>query len=419
MSNYKVLKQSKTSLARLGTLKTAHGVVNTPVFMPVGTVGAVKAISPDDLRALGAEIILGNTYHLYLRPGEKLIKKMGGLQAFNLWNGPILTDSGGYQVFSLGHKYNSNLRIDPNAPNTDNNSLVKITEKGVIFKSHLDGSKHFFTPEKVIDIQLALGSDIIMVLDVCTEYPATYKRAKEAMELTHRWAKRSIMHFQKKMQKFQMANSKLQINSKILNSKQYIKRPLLFGIAQGSTYRDLRIESAKYISSLGFDGIAVGGVSVGEGKTNMKQVIKWVSKYLPKDKPHYLMGVGEPDDLIYAIKYGFDMFDCVLPTRLARHGVIWVQKKSKINPPTGGQKSKLLNNFTKINLRKSVYRTDKKTIDKYCGCYTCKNKFSRSYLQHLIKEKEMLGARLLSIHNLHQIVNLLKDIRLSINDNQI
>jgi len=310
---------------------------------------------------------------------------------------------------STNNKFQINLKEQKDNSQNDF-SLVKISEKGVWFKSHIDGSKHFFTPEKVIDIQLALGSDIIMVLDICTEFPATYERAKEAMELTHRWAKRSIIHFQKKIKdqrskiKMTMQNAKFNSNHEA-RVTDYINRPLLFGIAQGSTYKDLRIESTEYISSLGFDGIAVGGVSVGEGKKHMYEVFRWVSPYLPEDKPHYLMGVGEPEDLVYATRYGFDMFDCVLPTRLGRHGVIWTQ--SKLNPKYEIRNPK----FEKIDIRKRKYKLDKKPLVKNCKCYTCTQGFSRSYLHHLIKEKEMFGMRLLSIHNISFLIQLMKEIR--------
>jgi len=394
---FKLSKQSKKSKARSGIIKTNHGKIKTPVFMPVGTVGAVKTVTPDELKKIGAEIILGNTYHLYLRPGDEFIKKIGGLHKFMNWCRPILTDSGGYQVFSLGKKVENSKQVQN--LNNQSKSLVGITEKGVEFKSHLDGSRHFFTPERVIDIQLNLNSDIIMVLDVCTEYPATKKRAHKTMMLTHKWAKRSIKYWRK----LKTQSSKLKKNLK--NSKlANIDKKLLFGIVQGSTYKDLRVESVKYITNLGFDGIAVGGVSVGEGKENMQNVIKWVSDYLPKEKPHYLMGVGEPEDLIYAVKYGFDMFDCVLPTRLARHGSVWIKASNC--------------KYQKIDLNKSKFKTDQKPLDKNCLCYTCRKGFSRAYLTHLIKEKEILGLRLLSIHNLYFIINLMKDFRRKIKANK-
>ena len=309
-------KQSKTSQARLGVIETSHGKVQTPVFMPCATVGAVKGISAQELNDLDFEIILGNTYHLYLRPGEKEIKNLGGLQKFMNWHKPILTDSGGYQVFSLGKNFRdyderqrdksfayAEHQRDKSFAYADEIrkfSLVNVRDDGVWFRSHLDGSKHFFSPEKVLEIQKDLGSDIVMVLDECTEYPATKKRARFSMEMTHRWAKRATDYWQ----------------------RFGIKNQALFGIVQGSTYKDLREESVKFISALPFDGIAVGGVSVGEGKSNMRKVMKWVSVYLPKDKPRYLMGVGEPEDILEAVKHGFDMFDCVLPTRLGRHGTV-------------------------------------------------------------------------------------------------
>jgi queuine tRNA-ribosyltransferase len=340
--------------------------------MPCATVGAVKGVSAEELNNLGFEIILANTYHLYLRPGEKQIKKMGGLQKFMNWRKPILTDSGGYQVFSLGKNfrdYSDEIRKA---------SLVNVQNDGAWFRSHLDGSKHFFSPEKVLEIQKDLGSDIAMVLDECTEYPATKARAKFSMEMTHKWAKRAADYWQRFGGKNQA----------------------LFGIVQGSVYQDLREESVKFISALAFDGIAVGGVSVGEGKTNMYKVMKWVSKFLPKDKPRYLMGVGEPEDIIEAVKWGFDMFDCVLPTRLGRHGTVWTTADWK--------------KFSKIDLRKSRYGIDRKPIMKECGCFSCKAGYSRAYISHLIKNNEMLGMRLASLHNLWILSKLMRKIRKSI-----
>jgi len=385
MFKFDIKKQSKKSLVRLGELETSYGKIQTPVFMACATVGAVKGVSAEELNELGYEIILGNTYHLYLRPGEKEIKNLGGLQKFMNWHKPILTDSGGYQVFSLGKNFRDY------ADEIRQASLVNIKDDGVWFRSHLDGSKHFFSPEKVLDIQKDLGSDIAMVLDECTEYPATKERAKFSMEMTHRWAKRAIDYWQR------FGN----------------KNQALFGIVQGSTYKDLREESVKYISSLGFDGIAVGGVSVGEGKSNMYKVMKWVSPLLPEDKPRYLMGIGEPEDILEAVKWGFDMFDCVLPTRLGRHGTVWTT--------SNWQK------FPKIDLRKSIYRKDKKPIMKNCGCPACrsdsgdperqsraKGGYSKAYISHLVRNKEMLGMRLASLHNLWILSELMKKIRKNI-----
>lgn len=370
---FKIQTQSKKSKARLGELETSHGKVQTPVFMPCGTVGTVKGISPEELSQIGFKIILGNTYHLYLRPGEKLIKKFGGLQKYINWPGAILTDSGGYQVFSLGKNY-----VDRESKEIKS-SLVSTGSRGVWFKSHLDGSKHLFSPESVIDIQKDLGSDIVMVLDECTEHPATQERAEKSMELTHRWAKRAIDYWQ---------------------SASWRSRgeQAIFGIIQGSTYQNLRQESAQYLSSLPFDGLAVGGVSVGEGKKNMYQVMKWTGESLAKDqRPHYLMGIGEPEDIIEGVKNGFDMFDCVLPTRLGRHGTIWVTSNWK--------------KFSKIDLRKTLYREDKKVLMPGCSCPACKGGFSRSYISHLIREKEMLGMRLASLHNLWILNQLTEKIR--------
>ena len=366
--NFKITKQSKTTLARTGKFVTPHSTVETPVFMPVGTNGSVKGISPDEIQKMGYQIILGNTYHLYLRPTSELIKTMGGIQKFINWPGSILTDSGGYQVFSLGQNY------DNHGKNTEA-SLTTVVKRGVWFRSHLDSSKHLFTPEKVIDIQRNLGSDIMMVLDECTEFPATHERAEKSMQTTHRWAKEASDYWQS------------------------IKKPdqALFGIVQGSTFEDLREESAKFISSLNFDGIAVGGVSVGEGKEHMYQVMKWVGPLLPKDKPHYLMGIGEPEDIIEAVKWGFDMFDCVLPTRLGRHGAVWVTEDWQ--------------KFPKIDLRKTKFKEDKTVLMKGCECPACSGGYTKSYLSHLIRSGEMLGMRLLSLHNLWILAELMRKIR--------
>lgn len=367
---FKILKQSKSTLARKGVIETPHGKIQTPVFMPCATVGAVKGISPQELEKIGFEIILSNTYHLYLRPGEKQVKKLGGLQKFINWNKPMLTDSGGYQVFSLGKSFRNY-----DGEEKAQASLVNVQSDGVWFRSHLDGSRHFFAPEKVLEIQKEFGADIIMVLDECTEFPASRKRAEESMKRTHQWAKRSKEYWQR------FGN----------------RNQALFGIVQGSVYKDLREESAKYISTLNFDGVAVGGVSVGEGKKHMYEVMRWVGPLLPKDKPHYLMGVGEPEDIIEAVKWGFDMFDCVLPTRLARHGTVWVTKNWR--------------KFSKIDLRKSQFHLDKKPIMKDCGCPACIQGFSRAYISHLIKEKEMLGMRLATLHNLYIIQKLIYNLR--------
>ncbi len=345
---FNLLKKDTNSRARRGELKLSHGVVQTPIFMPVGTVGSVKGISSEDLNELGAQIILGNTYHLNLRPTSEYIKEnFKSLHGFMRWDKPILTDSGGFQVFSLGLK--------AEVKNGEGPRLVKISDEGVEFRSHIDGSKHNFTPERVIDIQRNLGSDILMPLDVCTEFPATYERAKKAMEQTHDWERRGINYWKK-----------------VGDGTQ-----AYFGIVQGSTFDDLRQESAKFISSLGFDGIAIGGVSVGEGKEAMKQAVEAAIPFIPEDKPRYLMGVGEPVDMIKAVSQGIDMFDCVLPTRLARHGVAWVGDEVR--------------GFESLNLKNSGFKQDTGVLDETCDCPSCENGYSRAYIHHLIKENEMLG----------------------------
>jgi len=359
--------------------------------MPVGTVGAVKSVAPWELKELGAELILGNTYHLYLRPGEKLIKKFGGLAKFTGWNGPMLTDSGGFQVFSLGEKklktQNSKFKTKE-GDLLKEKSLVKITNDGVEFRSHLDGSKHFFTPEKVVDIQLAFGADIIMPLDVCPPSKAKKVEIGKAVELSVKWLKRSKSHLDKKANSLKLVAGSF---------------PALFGIAQGGVYTDQRIYCAREMIKLDLPGYAIGGLAVGESKREMWKIVALMDKILPKNKPRYLMGVGTPDDLIKATQLGMDMFDCVLPTRMARHNVAYQRRT---------QKSKLkTQNFEEINLLNSKCREDKKPIGKNCECPACKNKFSKAYISHLVREKEILGIRLLTLHNLYTYLNLMKEIR--------
>lgn len=412
MLTHTITHKDSLTLARCGQLKLATGTVETPAFMPVGTVGAVKTLLPSEVQALGADIILGNTYHLYLRPGHKAIEQFGGIAQWNGWKGPVLTDSGGFQVFSLGGRYRVGSTNEQLPPPPDLESLtpadqpirntkpaydaddaaagfVKITEAGAEFRSHIDGSRHNFTPENVVDIQIALGSDIMMVLDECTEYPASYERAKNSMLRTHRWAKRASDHFEQ-----------LKAENPAIG-----ERHNLFGIAQGSTYEDLRQQSVEYMASLQFDGVAVGGVSVGEGKDHMYKVIDWTGEYLPQNKPRYLMGIGEPEDLIRAVAGGYDMFDCVLPTRLGRYGVIWQADRQ-----ADGRYLK----FSKTDLRKADYRDDKLPIDPLCGCPTCSGGSSRAFIGHMLREREVVGIRLTTTHNLYTLLNLMKEIRFSI-----
>lgn len=338
--------------ARAGCLKTAHGLIPTPIFMPVGTAGSVKAIAPDDLAAVGAPIILGNTYHLYLRPGPDLISRRNGLHNFASWPNAILTDSGGFQIFSL-------------------KTLRKLSEDGVEFRSHLNGAKNFFTPEKVIDIQLAFGSDIMMMLDECAPYGADHDYTEKSVALTSSWAKRAKIRYPEK------------------NS-----RNLLFGITQGGFYKDLRKRSIEEICALDFDGYAIGGLSVGESKQEMHDTLAYIAPQLPHTKARYLMGVGTPLDIALGIQAGVDMFDCVLPTRNARNGTLYTS-------------------LGKINIKRQEFSEDDGPLDPCCSCYTCKN-FSRAYLRHLFTAQELLAFRLNSLHNLTYFLDLVRQARIAI-----
>ena len=360
MLKFKITSKDKETKARTGIISTNHGNFNTPVFMPVGTRASVKTVSSEELTSMGAEIILANTYHLYLRPGNKLIKKMGGLHKFMNWPGPILTDSGGYQVFSLGSGAKEN--------------LVKITKQGVEFKSHLDGSKHFFSPEKVIDIQCDLGVDIAMPLDWCPSAEAE-EEIFDAVKLTSEWFEKAFIHYQKK------------------NSP----KPALFAIIQGGPYKELRQQSFTELSKFSVDGFSIGGVAnAGESKLKQEKALEYTIPLIPEEKPRYLMGVGEPLDILNAVEKGIDMFDCVQPTRMARNGSVWTYKG-------------------RVDLSKAKYKTDENPIDKNCNCISCKN-YSRGYIRHLLNEKEVLGIRLTTQHNLHFLINLMSDIRKSINE---
>lgn len=333
--------------ARRATLTFDRGEIQTPIFMPVGTAATVKAVTPNELDEVGAQIILGNTFHLMLRPGTDVIQAHGDLHDFMQWQKPILTDSGGFQVWSLAE-------------------LRKISEEGVTFRSPIDGSKIFLGPEEAIDIQRKLGSDIVMIFDECTPYPATTDEARKSMELSLRWAERS---------------KKAHTDSKAA----------LFGIVQGGMYEHLRDESLQGLKDIGFDGYAIGGLSVGEPKEDMYRVLKHLAPQMPDNAPRYLMGVGTPENLVTAVSYGIDMFDCVLPTRNARNG--WLYTETGV-----------------IKIRNAKYESDTRPIDENCSCSTCKN-FSRSYIKHLLKNNEILGARLATIHNLHFFLNLMQQMR--------
>lgn len=447
------LEKTQENGIRVAKLTTAHGVINTPFFMPVGTVGSVKGVSPEELRNLGAQIVLSNTYHLYLRPGEQLIKELGGLHEFMRWSGPILTDSGGYQVFSLGKKQDdkiaSNLRhseldsesiknrsqIKSGMTKKNKGSLVKITEDGVEFTSHLDGSKHIFTPEKVIDIQLDLGVDILMPLDVCPSGKAGVAEIEEAVRLTIEWARRSKLYFDRKVQETRYptplyelrgaSNNQTSSKSQIPDSKLKAKKPALFGIVQGGLDPKLREYCASELMKLDFDGYSIGGLAVDHETRDMWKTVELMGAILPKDKPRYLMGVGTPEDIYKAVHLGVDMFDCVLPTRLARHGSVYVRKPriSKIQETTAKQNSNSKLEISKpglvksqgmeyelVNLLNSKYRTDGDIIEKDCDCPACAGGFSRAYISHLIRSNEILGLRLASVHNLRVYLKLMEDV---------
>lgn len=350
MMKFSIIKKDNKTMARAGILETSHGIVETPVFMPVGTQGTVKTISPSELKEIGINAILGNAYYLYLRPGVDVIKNSGGLHKFISWDRTIITDSGGYQVFSLA-------------------GLRKIRDDGVEFQSHYDGSYHFFTPEKIIEIQNNLGADIIMVFDECVPYPCNFVQAEEAVKRTYIWAK--------------------QCKDNHKNNNQ-----ALFGITQGSMYKDLRERSIKELIDLDFPGYAVGGLSVGEPKETMYEIVEFSNKLLPEEKPRYLMGVGTPEDLFECIEKGIDMFDCSMPTRNARNGTVFTS-------------------IGKIVVRNAEYSNDFTPLDPNCDCYTCKN-FSKAYIRHLLNVGEILGMRLTTFHNLAFITNLVSSIRRSI-----
>lgn len=351
MFDFKIIKKDKDSKARYAELFTPHGVIQAPVFMPVGTQAAVKTLSMRELEECGAQVILSNAYHLNLRPGLEIIKKAGGLHNFMSWQKPILTDSGGYQIFSLA-------------------LLRKFKDEGVEFQSHIDGSKYFLTPQKAIEIQSILDSDIIMPLDDCIEYPATYEMAKTAIERTSLWAKRSKESY--------------------LNSDSNL-RQVLFGIVQGSTYKDLRKASIEQLVELDFFGYAMGGLSVGEPQDLLYNILSFTTDNLPLEKPRYAMGIGMPEDILEAVGCGIDMFDCVIPTRYGRNGTAFTSEG-------------------RIVVRNADFKTDLKPLDVTCECYSCKN-YSRAYLRHLFNSAEMLGLRLVSLHNIHFFIKLLQDIR--------
>jgi queuine tRNA-ribosyltransferase len=371
--NFERLAIDSHSNARRGRLTTAHGEIDTPAFMPVGTQGSVKGLSPRELHELNAQIVLGNTYHLFVRPGLDVLKHFGGLHNFMNWDGPILTDSGGYQIFSLA-------------------KLRKITEEGVEFQNHIDGARAFISPEIAMEIQLLLGSDIAMTLDECVPYPCDYDYAAQSAEMTTRWAKR-CKEWKEENAERPTSNAQRPIEESV-NYQPSTMNSLLFGIVQGGTFEDLRKQSAQAIVDLDFNGYAIGGVSVGEPEDEMMRAVEWAEPLLPGNKPRYAMGLGTPPQLLELIARGMDMFDCVLPTRLARNGTAFTA--------TGT-----------INLKNAEFILDKNPIEENCMCDAC-HQFSRGYIRHLIKSEEILGLRLITLHNLHFYLNLMNQARAEI-----
>jgi queuine tRNA-ribosyltransferase len=438
--NFKIEKKLKGSLGRVGILKTPHGVILTPAFVAVGTKATIKSLNPEQVRETGTQVVLGNTYHLYLQPGDEIVRDVGGIGKFMNWSGPTMTDSGGFQVFSLGVAYGKDiskitkitdpsLLIPERIDDSDGPRLAKIGQDGVSFKSHLDGSIHYITPEKSIQIQHNLGADIIFAFDECTSPAEDLKYQEEALERTHRWAERSLIeheklknansHFLEKTGESyleglsqadepRVSADSAESDSDPIKKNSPVFSPALFGIVQGGRDESLRKKSAKIIaemkikvedpvprsfSEVGFDGFGIGGSFA---KEDMSRAVRWVNEILPEDKPRHLLGIGEPEDLFMGVENGVDLFDCVLPTRLGRNGTIYTKSG-------------------KISITNKKYRDDFEPIEKDCECYSCKN-YTKSYIAHLFHGKEMLAGTLASIHNLYFIVHLVNDIRQSILD---
>ena len=422
MPFFDLVHKDKNSHARAGVMHTDHGDIETPVFMPVGTQASVKTLDQADLEKLDAQIILSNTYHLHLRPGEDLIAEQGGLHKFMNWPKPILTDSGGFQVFSLGlqkakkqeihqSKNQKNNETIEQSNNKTNGKLVAIDEDGVTFQSHIDGSTRRLTPESATEIQHKLGADIIMAFDECTPDDATREYTQEAMERTHRWAERCLAEH-RRLQTLPPPHKPLLHKEGIFAPASRRRgeggvspyRQFLFGIIQGANYQDLRQESAKFISSLDFDGVAIGGESIGYNMEATANILDWVYPIIPENKPHYAMGIGlSPTDLLIAVEHGVDMFDCVAPTRLARHGLLLVGRAES--------------DTYRLNIKNAAFTKDTRPIDATCACSTCAT-YTRSYLHHLFAAEEMTALRLASIHNIHFLLNLMRETREAIKEDR-
>ncbi|MFA6520612.1 MAG: tRNA guanosine(34) transglycosylase Tgt [Candidatus Paceibacterota bacterium] len=413
---FKIEKKLKRGLGRVGVLKTPHGEIHTPAFVAVGTKATVKSLNPEQVRETGTEVVLGNTYHLYLQPGDEIVRDAGGIGKFMNWPGPTMTDSGGFQVFSLGVAYGKDISkvtkiTDPSLliperfDDSDAPRLAKIGQDGVSFKSHLDGSIHYITPEKSIQIQHNLGADIIFAFDECTSPAEDLRYQEEALERTHRWAERSLKEHKKLGEEKSFSagslsvldSTALPLGSSACETphKENFSSPALFGIVQGGRDENLRKKSAEFIGSLDFDGFGIGGSFA---KEDMSTAVKWVNEILPEEKPRHLLGIGEPEDLFMGIENGVDLFDCVLPTRLGRNGTLYTKRG-------------------KIIIMNTKFRNDFSPVEEDCACYSCKN-YTKSYIAHLFHGKEMLAGTLASIHNLYFIVNLVNKIRQSILDDK-
>ena len=406
---FKIEKKLQNSLGRAGILETSNGIIHTPAFVPVGTKASIKSLTPEQTQDLGAEVVLSNTYHLYLQPGDEVVAKAGGLHKFMNWKGPIITDSGGFQVFSLGAAYGKeiskitkitdpSLMIPERFDDSSGPRLAKIGQDGVSFTSHLDGSVHYITPEKSIQIQHNLGADIIFAFDECTSPAEDLRYQEEALERTHRWAERSLAEHQKLILEnfsgsisssfFSLRTAEPNSSLKKTRGSKANSTPLLFGIVQGVRDEKLRKKSAEFIGGLDFDGFGIGGSFA---KEDMSSAVKWVNEVLPEEKPRHLLGIGEPEDLFMGIENGVDLFDCVAPTRNARNGTLYTKNG-------------------KINIMNAKYKEDFSSAEDSCKCYTCQN-YTSAYVAHLFRGKEMLAATLASIHNLYFIINLVKQIR--------
>ena len=416
---FKIKKKIEGKLGRAGKIKTLHGTIKTPAFVTVGTKATVKSLTPEQLeKEIGAQVVLANTYHLYLQPGDERVRKMGGLNKMMNWDGPTMTDSGGFQVFSLGAAFGKNITkiTKESAPEilleeftetnkkhrgqiAENFQPAKIDENGVMSRSHIDGSAHYFTPEKSIEIQNNIGADIIFAFDECTSPNESKHYQAESLDRTHRWAKKSLEFHRAQQEKFSVGgaekNSSVEKGGKIsANDKNFakiIKNQAIFGIVQGGRFEDLRKKSAQALAEMDFDGYGIGGSFQ---KEDMVKGVEWVNKILPEEKPRHLLGIGEPEDLFMAVENGCDLFDCVAPTRIARNGQVYTESG-------------------KINLNNAKFREDLGSLDENCECYTCKN-YTRAYLAHLFRADEMLASTLASIHNLYFIVNLVKKMRRAI-----